>query len=61
MSARVATLGLNPSRQEFLNRKGKLLRGPERRFATLEALGVESLQHAPVDIIEVVLMPSDST
>jgi hypothetical protein len=39
--ARVATLGINPSRNEFLNRSGKLLVGKQRRLTTLESLEVE--------------------
>lgn len=44
-SSRVATLGLNPSRLEFLTRSGQLLT-LERRFETLEALGISSLTAA---------------
>jgi hypothetical protein len=44
--ATVATLGLNPSRQEFLNPKGCELSGEERRFETLSSLGVPSLESA---------------
>lgn len=44
--ATVATLGLNPSRQEFLNQKGRELSGAERRFETLSSLGVNSLESA---------------
>lgn len=36
---RVATLGLNPSAQEFLG-NGALLAGAQRRFETLDSLGV---------------------
>lgn len=42
----VATLGLNPSRQEFLDRNGCELSGPARRFETLASLGVPSLDLA---------------
>jgi hypothetical protein len=44
--ASVATLGLNPSRQEFLDPSGNILDGPARRFETLGSLGVESLRDA---------------
>ncbi len=44
--ASVATLGLNPSRQEFLYPTGNMLDGPARRFETLSSLGVESLTNA---------------
>jgi hypothetical protein len=39
--ATVATLGINPSHQEFLNRSGALLTGPTRRLATLASLRAE--------------------
>jgi hypothetical protein len=42
--AEVATLGINPSPYEFLNRSGGLLAGSERRLATLESLGADSLE-----------------
>lgn len=46
-TSRVATLGLNPSKIEFLDRWGELLRGSERRLATQESLGVTDLSTAP--------------
>lgn len=42
MSARLATVGLNPSRQEFLSPKSVELEGPLRRFETLGSLGASS-------------------
>ena|GEM_PF-87817 len=42
----VATLGLNPSRQEFLDQNGRELSGKARRFETLASLGVTSLNSA---------------
>lgn len=44
--AAVATLGLNPSRQEFLDRSGNELGETTRRFETLASLGVPSLTSA---------------
>lgn len=38
-TARVATVGLNPSDREFLDRNGEQLAGPLRRFETLDSLG----------------------
>jgi hypothetical protein len=38
-SAEVATVGLNPSDQEYLRRDGSLLEGRAQRFATLRSLG----------------------
>ena len=43
--ARVATLGLNPSRIEFEER-GVELDGPNRRFETLRSLGMATLKDA---------------
>lgn len=40
-SARVATVGLNPSNQEYTTPDGRLLTGAQRRFATLESLGTD--------------------
>jgi hypothetical protein len=37
--ASVATIGINPSRQEYLSPKGTELDGKERRFETLASLG----------------------
>jgi hypothetical protein len=39
-SASIATIGINPSRREYLNRGGEELDGPGRRFETLRSLGV---------------------
>lgn len=44
-SAQVATLGINPSDQEFFD-KGKQLDGKFRRFPTLASLGLESWSKA---------------
>jgi hypothetical protein len=51
LTARVATLGLNPSRLEFLHRNGALREGPDRRLATHSSLGVSDLSRAPYEII----------
>ena len=53
--ARVATLGLNPSRQEFLDKYGKELSNERRRFETLASLGVPSLVSASDEVIAAVL------
>ncbi len=52
LSARVATLGLNPSRQEFLAKDGKELSDDKRRFETLRSLGVSGLDNAPDSVLE---------
>lgn len=41
-SARVATIGLNPSKKEYVDQKGEMLAGRAQRFATLTSLGVSS-------------------
>ena len=38
--AAVATIGINPSRQEYHSRMGVELSGPDRRFESLSSLGV---------------------
>jgi hypothetical protein len=53
-TSRVATLGLNPSKIEFLHKSGELLRGTQRRLATHESLGVTDLSIAPLPkVVEV--------
>jgi len=47
ISARVATLGLNPSRLEFLDSRGRLLTGADRRLESIESLGLDDLKDAP--------------
>lgn len=39
--SRVATLGLNPSNREFVDKSGKELQGQSRRFHTLNSLGLK--------------------
>jgi hypothetical protein len=46
-AAAVATLGLNPSRVEFLDRAGNELPEPLRRLETLRSLRVARLADAP--------------
>jgi hypothetical protein len=48
-SAEVATLGLNPSKKEFLNAAGGLLRGEQRRLATLESINAQRLDRLDDD------------
>ena len=59
-NARVATLGLNPSRSEFLDDDSVLLEGEQRRLATHTSLGVSDLAHAPVASVARVLQDCDS-
>lgn len=58
-SARTATLGLNPSRLEFLDARGAELTGPQRRLETLRSLGVASLADADGEIIDRVVAGCD--
>lgn len=51
-SASIATLGLNPSRVEFQDRKGQEITGSKLRLQTLTSLGVKELITAPDEIIE---------
>lgn len=53
--ATIATLGLNPSRVEFLDRSGNELVGLSRRLATHRSLGTADLTNAPLDLIAHVL------
>lgn len=54
-SASVATLGLNPSRVEFLDRNGNELVGCFRRLATHTSLGTSDLANAPASVVGQVL------
>ncbi len=42
LNAKIATVGLNPSRREYTNARNEELDGPQRRFETLGSLGAES-------------------
>lgn len=44
--SRVATVGLNPSNREFVDSEGRELCGGDRRFHTLESLGLSKWEHA---------------
>lgn len=50
--AHIATLGLNPSNREFEDRKGNELRGQDRRFPTLNSLGIIDWKEATDSHIE---------
>jgi hypothetical protein len=54
-TAKVATLGLNPSRIEFHDRNGNELTGAKRRLETLSSLGETDLSSASPDKIRRVL------
>lgn len=53
--ARVATLGLNPSNREFVDDTGTELRGPDRRFHTLNSLGLRSWLDADARHLQLIL------
>ena len=54
-SSRVATLGINPSNREFVDRCGEELQGTFRRFPTLDSLGLESWSEADSRHIDLIL------
>jgi hypothetical protein len=54
-SAHVATLGLNPSRVEFVDNHGYLLMGERRRLATQSSLGISDLRDATAEVVDQVL------
>ena len=54
--ARVATLGLNPSRREFLDESDRTLDGTSRRLHTLESLGLRSWGDADAGHIRSILV-----
>lgn len=58
--ARVATLGLNPSRIEFLDRAGRELPEPQRRLETLRSLGLARLADAPEEVVARVVAGCDA-
>ena len=60
ITSSVATVGLNPSRVEFLDRSGAELVGSFRRLATHCSLGVNDLSSAPIDTIKEVFSDCNS-
>jgi hypothetical protein len=54
-TARVATLGLNPSNREFVDELGSELRGIDRRFHTLSSLGLSSWSEAEARHLRLIL------
>ncbi|WP_353222271.1 hypothetical protein [Salinisphaera hydrothermalis] len=57
--AEVATLGINPSDREFLDTNGAELNENERRFHTLNSLGIIRWSHANRDNIETIVNSCD--
>jgi hypothetical protein len=52
LSARISTVGLNPSDHEYVDQEGRELSGPERRFETLGSLGAASRAALTLDHCE---------
>lgn len=46
-TAKIATIGWNPSKREFVDAVGRELQGDQRRLETLRSLGVHRLSTAP--------------
>lgn len=55
LTARVATLGLNPSSREFLDSKDLELTGPLRRLATSTSLGIGNANSVPATAAQQVI------
>lgn len=60
LKSRVATLGLNPSNIEFVDRRGKELLEPNNRFETLRSLNIDGWNCATRENIETILGGCDS-
>ena len=52
---KVATLGINPSNREFVDKSGNELRGELRRFHTLDSLGLESWADVDAHHLELIM------
>lgn len=53
-TAKLATVGLNPSNREFVNANGNELSGNERRFPTLASLDLQSWSQASVEQLDAI-------
>lgn len=53
--SKVATVGINPSNREFLDRRGEELTGHDRRFQTLQSLGLDSWYDADASDLNSIL------
>jgi len=54
-AAGVASLGLNPSSREFVDESGSELDGPDRRFHTLNSLGLSSWSDADARHLDLIV------
>ncbi|WP_339616906.1 hypothetical protein [uncultured Gilvimarinus sp.] len=58
--AKVATLGLNPSDQEFFDSHGEELTGRSRRFHTLKSLGIENWKDLDNDQLKKIMFTCEN-
>ena len=54
-TSKVATLGLNPSNREFVDEIGRELDGRDRRFHSLQSLGLSSWEDANATHLRMIL------
>lgn len=54
-TSKVATLGINPSNKEFLDNNGLELAGKQRRFHTLNSLGIKDWDYASNEHIRMII------
>ncbi len=59
-SARIATVGINPSNREFVDLAGSELLGVDQRLPTLKSLGLERWSHADSSHLRAILDSCDS-
>jgi len=55
LSAKLATIGLNPSNREFVDNIGNELEGDQRRFHTLRSLGLDAWAEADTDHYDLII------
>ena len=56
--AKIATLGINPSKQEFLDQEGNEIKYSKRRFETLGSLDLPSMTEASDSAVAQVFEPN---
>lgn len=54
-TAKIATVGLNPSNREFVDESGRELEGADRRFHTLRSLGLKKWKEVQGDHLELII------
>jgi len=54
-TAKIATVGLNPSNREFVDETGRELEGSKRRFHTLKSLGLKKWDDVQGDHLELII------